>query len=267
MDQLKDIKMINELNIDALSYEFKNNKPFNHVIIDNFWKKDIADEIVKDYDIITSDEKNFYVYDNPIEKKLVVNHWDKFPKTTYTAFSYLNSLEFLNILEKITNIDNLKTDVGLHGGGCHVHPKGGKLNIHLDYSIHPKLKLERKLNIIIYMTPNWMSGWGGNLQLWSHDDINNSPKKCEKAIDIKFNRAVIFDTTQNSWHGLPDELNLPNGIKRQSMAVYYLVDPKKDSSPRQRALYAPYKEQKEDPKILDLIQKRSTEICNTVYRV
>lgn len=259
--------MINELDCHSLLNDFIKNKPFNHVVIDNFWKKDIAEKISAEYNIITSDKNNFYVYDNPLEKKLVVNHWDKFPKTTYSAFSYLNSEEFLQILEKITGIKNLKTDIGLHGGGCHIHPSGGKLNVHLDYSIHPKLSLERKLNIIIYMTPNWMNDWGGNLELWSHDDINNCPKNCETVIDIKFNRAVIFDTTQNSWHGLPKELKTPDGIKRQSMAVYYLIEPEKNASPRQRALFAPYQNQKGDPKILDLIQKRSKETCNTVYRI
>ena len=78
---------------------------------------------------------------------------------------------------------------------------------------------------------------------------------------------MIFDTTQNSWHGLPKELKTPDGIKRQSMAVYYLIEPEKNISPRQRALFAPYQNQKGDPKILDLIQKRSKETCNTVYRI
>ena len=75
--------MINELNIETLSQEFLNAKPFHHVVIDNFWKPEIADRIVEDYQKIMAEEKNFYVYDNPIEKKMVFNHWDKFPKTTY----------------------------------------------------------------------------------------------------------------------------------------------------------------------------------------
>ena len=260
--------MTRYINWMEVSDQFNRGLPFRHVVIDNFFQPHIAEQLSNEFPDYNDPTLGFY--NNAIENKKVFNKWDKFPKLTYQAFTMLSRFDFLFNMRGLVgnpNTAELWMDIGLNGGGWHMHTKGGKNNVHLDYNIHPKLGEQRKLNIIIYMTPNWMSGWGGNLQLWSHDDINNSPKKCEKAIDIKFNRAVIFDTTQNSWHGLPDELNLPNGIKRQSMAVYYLVDPKKDSSPRQRALYAPYKEQKEDPKILDLIQKRSTEICNTVYRV
>ena len=260
--------MINELNIETLSQEFLNAKPFHHVVIDNFWKPEIADRIVEDYQKIMAEEKNFYVYDNPIEKKMVFNHWDKFPKTTYQAFSYLNSNEFVKSLESFTKIDNIHTDIGLHGGGCHIHPTGGKLNVHLDYSIHPKLSLERRLNIIIYMTPNWQKDWGGDLQLWSHNDETNEPKECVKTVNIKFNRAVIFDTTQNSWHGLPIELNTPKGICRQSMAVYYLTDPRTESCLRQRALFAPHENQKDNPEVLDLIKKRAdAKNYSSVYRI
>jgi len=32
-----------------------------------------------------------------------------------------------------------------------MHAAGGNLNPHLDYSIHPKMGLQRKLNVIIYL--------------------------------------------------------------------------------------------------------------------
>jgi len=77
-----------------------------------------------------------------------------FRSETYKIFHYLSSNKFLKFLKNLTNIKNLIPDVGLHGGGLHIHGSGGKLNIHLDYSIHPKLKLQRKLNLILYLNPN-----------------------------------------------------------------------------------------------------------------
>ena len=48
----------------------------------------------------------------------------------------------------------LNLDIGLHGGGVHLNQRsGGNLNLHKDYSIHPKLGMMRKLNLIIYMNP------------------------------------------------------------------------------------------------------------------
>ena len=85
----------------------------------------------------------------------------------YSTFCYLNSTPFILKLKKITGIKKLYPDVGLHGGGLHIHGNGDKLNIHLDYSIHPKLKLQRKLNLIIYLGEGWDASWGGELHLSS----------------------------------------------------------------------------------------------------
>lgn len=131
------------------------------------------------------------------------------------------------------------------------------MNVHLDYSIHPKLKLEGRLNIIIYLCKNWQEDCGGQLRIWSHDHQNNKPKECIHKISPIFNRAVIFDTSQNSWHGLPEEIKCPNNIYRKSLAIYYLSKPRSNASNRSKALFAPYKDQENNEAILDLIKKRS----------
>jgi hypothetical protein len=248
-------KYINEQDWAGLTRQFKSGQPFKHVIIDNFWKPEIAQELVAEFPEYDSPTWTAH-YQNPVEDKKTCNHWDKFPKTTYQAFAFLNSDGFVNLVEHITDNFGIETDIGLHGGGWHCHHKGGKLNVHLDYSIHPKLKLERHYNLIIYMTPNWNPAWGGGLELWSSDE-NGNPVECATTVENKFNRAVIFDTTQNSWHGLPDNLNCPEGINRQSMAIYYLTNPADRADPRPRALYAPYKDQATDPSVLEFIQQRA----------
>jgi Rps23 Pro-64 3,4-dihydroxylase Tpa1-like proline 4-hydroxylase len=257
--------MINNQNWDELSRQFLSSEPFNHVIIDNFWNEEFAAQLVEDFPAYESPVWHAH-YHNAIEDKKACNHWDKFPPATYRAFTYLNDQEFVNIIEQIAGRGGVKTDVGLHGGGWHCHHKGGKLNVHLDYSIHPKLKLERHYNLIVYMTPNWDSSWGGGLEIWDHNE-DGSQKSCVKTVENKFNRAVLFDTTQHSWHGLPDDLQCPEGVNRQSMAVYYLTEPAADANPRGKALFAPHKEQANDPEVLDLIKKRSsTESAAGVYK-
>jgi Rps23 Pro-64 3,4-dihydroxylase Tpa1-like proline 4-hydroxylase len=206
-------------------------------------------------------------YQNAIEDKKACNHWDRFPALTYRAFSYLNSAEFVKSVERIVgNYGQVLTDIGLHGGGWHCHHKGGKLNIHLDYSIHPKLKLERHYNLIVYMTPDWDPAWGGGLELWDHNP-DGSAKCCARTIENRFNRAVLFDTTQHSWHGLPDNLNCPEGVNRQSMAVYYLTEPRAGIDTRGKALFVPHGEQAQDPEVLELIRRRSDlATATSVYR-
>ena len=250
--------MINELDIPSLREQFLTASPFQHVVIDNFFLPSVADQIAREFPSHDSDQWTVS-YNNPIEVKKACSHWDRFPKSIYQAMFYLCSQGFLNQLEEITNHKNIFADYGLHGGGMHSHGVSGKLNMHKDYYIHPKLPLKRNFNIIIYMTPNWQSDWGGNLQLWSHNNENNRPKQCVQNYDIKFNRAVLFNTVQNSWHGLPDPIKCPPELARRSLACYYLTEITLNDSVeyRYRAQFVPHVDQQNDPNIEDFCEKRS----------
>ena len=252
-------------NVEKQITEYGNKPPFDHVVIDNFFTQDAAKTLSNDFPSFDSD--TWHGYDNPIEIKKVCNNWNLFPEATYQVFSYFNSPEWLNYLsEKLLDGKTLYADSGLNGGGWHVHKKGGKLNTHLDYSIHPKLGLQRKLNIIIYMNPNWQEDWGGTLGLWGNES-SEKPGDLAASVWSKFNRAVIFDTTQNSWHGLPEPLSCPEHEVRQSLAAYFLCDPPEKVDQRGKALFAPTKEQEHDEEVIELIKKRSsTQTASSVYK-
>ncbi len=233
---------------------FENSKPFNHCVIDNFFDINIARQLDKEFPSYNSDM--WFFYKNAIENKKTSNDWNQFPKLTYNVFASLISDAFIELLANHLGI-NLYPDPGLHGGGWHIHGPDGNLNPHLDYSIHPKLELQRKLNIIIYLSEDLESEHGGHLGLWSHDKNSNAPLDLISEIEPKFNRAVLFDTTQNSWHGMSRKLTAPSDIFRKSFAVYYLTDPPTGTDKRDRALFAPRDFQKNDQNILDLIKQRA----------
>jgi Rps23 Pro-64 3,4-dihydroxylase Tpa1-like proline 4-hydroxylase len=244
--------------------EFSNQEPFDHCVIDGFFTEEIARQLSLEYPGY-SDPKWFF-YDNPIENKKALNDWNVFPSLTYKVINQLTSHEFTEVLSRATSIP-LRPDQGLHGGGWHIHAAGGNLNPHLDYSIHPKLRLQRKINIIIYLSPELRTEHGGHLGLWAHDAGNNCPGKLIKEIAPTFNRAVIFDTTQNSWHGMSRKLVQPEGTFRKSIAVYYLTEPLEQTDIRERALFAPREDQKENGAVLELIKKRSNNtLYSTAYR-
>ncbi len=244
-------------NFASLANIFQQNIPFPHIVIDNFLDQELAHQL--DTEFLSENSKFWYKYNNAIENKKSYNHWEAFPKWTYRFFSYLNSQEFIDKLQKLFTNTKLFADIGLNGGGWHLHANGGKLNAHLDYSIHPKLNLERKLNIILYINENWQEEWGGMLGLWNHNKITQQPDKLVKKIYPKFNRAVIFDTTCNSWHGLCETVHCPQNQARCSLAVYYLSIPQYNASTRTKALFAPTEAQKNDSQVLELIKKRSQE--------
>jgi len=248
-------KIINDRNWFDLSESFFEAKPFNHIIIDNFFVDSFARNIFADMPEYESDTD--MRYDNAIEKKRATQNWAKFPKNIYKAASYLVGNEFTLNLKQLTWQNELVADFGLHGGGIHMHQTGDYLNTHLDYDIHPKMDMKRKLNLIIYLNPNWQESWGGNLSFWSHDEEKNRAKDLIKSIPPLFNRAVLFDTTQNSWHGVTEGIFAPEGQYRKSLAFYYLIPTEDISNKRQKALFVPRKEQESDEDVMKLIKVRS----------
>lgn len=247
------------VNLDSLSKsfaEFNTAFPFRHAVIDDFFTEDVANQLANDFANYETDTYNGK-YLNDIEIKKTCNVWDRFPETTYRAFQYLNSPDFTLLISTLTGAGVLHSDSGLHGGGWHIHPSGGKLNVHLDYSIHPKMKLQRKFNLIVYLNKNYQSGWGGELGLWTNNPETDKPLDCVKTVEPMFNRAVLFDTTGWSWHGLEVPNSFPENECRKSMALYYLQAPDESATNRNRALFEPSKEQENNPKILELIERRS----------
>ena len=90
--------------------------------------------------------------------------------------------------------------------------------MHLDYEKHPKLEnMERRLNIILFLNKDWKEEWNGDNQLWDKD-----MKKCVVRSYPEFNRAIIFQTNDISWHGVPDKIMCPDNVFRKSLAYYYI---------------------------------------------
>jgi hypothetical protein len=225
--------------------------PFPHLVIDGFFEDSLARQLCDDFPPFGCDL--WHTYDNAVEVKKTLNNYHAFTPSLYKFFTDINSRECISLFERLTQC-KLYPDFGLHGGGLHIHGSGGKLNTHLDYSIHPKLGLERRLNLIVYLNPEWDESWGGALGLWRDD--NGKPGELVKLIAPLFNRAVVFDTTR-AWHGLPEPITCPQGQYRKSLAVYYLCDPREGAAARNRALFAPTEAQAGDAAVMELIERRA----------
>jgi hypothetical protein len=137
-------------------------------------------------------------------------------EVTRRFFAELNGAAFVEFLERLTGIKGLVPDPFLHGGGLHQIEPGGFLDVHADFNIHPRFKLYRRLNALIYLNEEWRDDWGGHLELWSPDMGRRAQR-----IAPEFNRTVIFSTTRQAFHGHPEPVACPPGINRRSLAVYY----------------------------------------------
>lgn len=195
-----------------------NQKPFRHCLIDNFLN-DAAFELLHDSFPINP-TKEWWKYSNPLEVKYAYDNLKNIDKNVKNIFSVLSSDTVCKKIGDLFNISNLEYDPYCHGGGLHMHPKGGRLAMHLDYEKHPILKnKQRRLNVILYANSDWKEEWNGDTQLWS-----SNMEKCEVRSFPYRNRALIFETCEESWHGVPEIINCPEGQYRKSLAFYYLTD-------------------------------------------
>ena len=131
-------------------------------------------------------------------------------------FQEINSPEFVRYIEKLTGIEPLYADDLLNGGGLHVTRPGGYLNIHTDFNFQPERLTHRRLNLLLYLNPEWHDDWNGHIELWD----KNLQRPYLRAAPL-MNRVLIFETSEESYHGHPEPLRTPPGVLRLSLAVYY----------------------------------------------
>lgn len=194
--------------------------PFPNIVLDNFLNPEILEEARKEFPSL--DSKEWINYQHVNEDKYGKNKFESFPPKIKSIFEELNSTRFVTFLSKLTNIDNLIPDWDLEGGGLHQSKRGGYLNIHTDFTVHPhKYKWKRQVNLLLYLNKDWQDSYGGHLELW-----DKGVKKCTKKTSPIFNRAVIFNTDKDSYHGHPQPMMCPHNITRKSFALYYFTEEK-----------------------------------------
>ncbi|HQO88593.1 MAG TPA: 2OG-Fe(II) oxygenase [Chitinophagales bacterium] len=199
--------------------EYMQAEPFPSMYFDNLFDDDMLRKIIAEFPEIGKDKQDIK-YENPNELKLATRGEYRFGPTTREFVHFLNSQPFLEFLQNLTGIkETLLPDPYLEGGGFHEIKPGGYLKMHVDFHKHKLTKLDRRLNILVYLNEDWKEEYGGHFELWERD-----MSKCAKKILPVFNRLAMFSTTDYSWHGLPDPLTCPPDRSRRSIALYYYTN-------------------------------------------
>jgi Rps23 Pro-64 3,4-dihydroxylase Tpa1-like proline 4-hydroxylase len=194
--------------------EFQKNAPLHCVTIDDF----IDSEIVWTLSNVFP-EADWPLWrslgDSYQKNKFTCNELSNMPSDLRNLVVELNSPPFLQFLEKVTGIEKLIPDPYLSGGGLHLSTDGGVLSPHTDFHIYDRLDLYRRVNVLLYLNPNWKDGDGGTLIL--RDGKNE--KKDEVSITPIGGRLFLFMTNDRSIHGFTDPIR--TGTQRKSIALYY----------------------------------------------
>lgn len=200
-------------NISPWKEAYRSASPFPHIVIDGLFPPALLEQVVEEIRHSQPEpEKNFY----GSFRKHRISELRNMGPTTRRFIEEMNSAPFIEFMEQLTGVDHLIPDPHLEGGGVHQIGPGGLLKIHTDFNWHRKLKLHRRLNVLVYLNPGWEDAWGGKLELWDKDMT-----ACGSRIAPIFNRMVVFSTTDFSYHGHPEPLAVPEGMMRNSIALYY----------------------------------------------
>jgi hypothetical protein len=203
-----------ENNFPVSDYKDHSSKnPVPYTIIDNFLSEEIYNEILKDIDRIA--QNNFTTFENSNSRRLECRDF----KTSYlikTLSNCFQSSKFIYWIEQISGINKLIPDPHLRGAGFARVLSGEKLGLHTDFNWNDQLSLNRKVNLILYLTPNWQKDWNGDLEFWNKDG-----SECQVKIEPKQNRLVFWNYETWLIHGHSETLKTPENIGRDSLISFY----------------------------------------------
>jgi hypothetical protein len=224
--------------LDGYASRFRTAEPFRHVVMDGFLEAETARRLLQTFPRF---DTRFALNEmgKPGGKAVRMRVRELGPG--YAALDdYLQTSAFLSAVSRITGIPDLLYDPDYEGGGTHENLHGQSLDPHVDFNYHPRTGWHRRLNLIVYLNPEWEGAWGGNLKLQRNPWEDRSD---EQVVAPLFNRCVIFETNEVSWHGF-DAIDLPadrREVSRRSFAIYlYTRDrPASETAPPHATVYVP----------------------------
>jgi len=216
---MADRQLIRPLDVPALRAHHARAEPFPYFVIEGFLEPSFAAEIAAAYPTFETAKQMGLAFRTVNERKKVqVTDRAVFPEPVGRLSDALARPEFLADLGAITGIPGLLADERLFGGGIHVTGPHGRLDVHVDFNVldyHGEPKLYRRLNLLLYLNPDWNDDWGGQVELWDRE-----VRTCVQRYSPGLNRCVVFETSDISYHGVAP-LTCPESEVRRSFAAYY----------------------------------------------
>lgn len=196
------------------SESYRSADPFPHIVIDDFVDPTLLEKVLEE--VSRADQADWVSMGGSHQKKFSCGQTHQMGPATRRLINFMNGQEIIGFLEQLTGIKGLVADWQLAGGGIHALRTGGFLNVHADFNVQQYLRLDRRINLLIYLNKDWKEEYGGGLELWD----KGMTRRAQNILPL-FNRCVIFNTTDQSFHGNPQPVAAPGGRSRFSLAFYY----------------------------------------------
>jgi len=210
MHNLTDIFSTNVFNSNE---EFKLGQPVPMTVVDNFLPESVALNLFDESNSIPTEYWTTFTRNGSHMREC--KHLSQSPNA-FNLVAYLHSSYALHHLQEITGIEKLIPDPHLVGAGYSKSGNGDTLKIHNDFNWNEELQLHRALSLILYISPNWQSEWGGAL-----DFYDNKRENIVRTIDCIFNRCLIWKYDKFGFHGYETPINCPDDQFRTTFRLYY----------------------------------------------
>jgi hypothetical protein len=201
-----------------LGRAFATARPFRHVVIDDFLEREFCAQLLAEFPPF--DPRRALNEAGEVGAKAVVEQIRAIGPAYAALDDAIQMPEFLALVSRLTGIPDLLYDPHYFGGGTHENREGQDLDPHVDFNRHPLTRWHRRLNLIVYLNPEWDDAWGGSLELHSNPRADDDRVTLVTPL---MNRCVIFETTESSWHGF-SRITLPPErarLSRKSLALYF----------------------------------------------
>ncbi|HEV2200735.1 MAG TPA: 2OG-Fe(II) oxygenase [Bryobacteraceae bacterium] len=203
---------------DAYRQMFIHAWPFQHLAIDDFFEASFAERLLVEFPRFDPQLARNEM--GEIGGKAVNTRIREISPAYRELYDTIGGKPFLEMMGRISGIPELILDPRMYGGGTHENLHGQELDPHVDFNYDEAQQLHRRLNVIVYLNKGWRTEWGGAIEI--HSNPRDPATNRIRGFDPIFNRCVMFETNEISWHGFP-KIDLPpeqRDMSRKSISIY-----------------------------------------------
>jgi hypothetical protein len=193
---------------EELAPTFERAFPFPHLVLDGIFEPEQISAAAREFP--PPEATCWHTFRGPLEEGKQEASADAAGFHVARIHRQLASRWFLDWLSRIAR-RHLLADPLRTGGGIHQSGPGARLGLHTDFNVHPERPgLVRAVNVLLFLS-HVPPSRGGRLRLGIEGD---------RAVIPRAGRLVVFEASDDSWHGHPEPL-APDAPLRLSIPAYY----------------------------------------------
>jgi Rps23 Pro-64 3,4-dihydroxylase Tpa1-like proline 4-hydroxylase len=205
--------------------------PYKIWIIDDFLDESVAEKINAEWP--PNEDTHWFRGRQEIEGKknilehgmLAISTLENMPSYISEVVSYFHSDAFTELLKKYTGFTNLLSDTTMRWSGLRVMLPNSYQLIHSDARKNPFTGKNKKVTALYYLNKDYIAEDGGCLEIW-----NDSITECVHRIEPAYNRMVIFENSNTSYHGVPE-------VRKERRAITFSAVTEDSAEDRTKALF------------------------------